>query len=458
MQVRRALRKLRTLYKHSPTFLLAAWFGIILIVGTLLLILPVSHNPDGPSVGFLAALFTAVSAFCVTGLTLVDTHDAFSTFGHVVIMLLIELGGVGIMTFASLAYSMVGRRMSMAGKAALADTLFQNDASLEFRIVFASLLKAVILVQLAGVVVLYVALKTCGEGPNPPNTLWSALFHSVSAFCNAGFSIYRDNLVPVAGNRPFLFTIAALVVLGGLGHAVLAELYLLPGLIGGLRKKPHWLSFNSRIILLVTGGLLLLGAAAVAVSNILFADARHGGIFDSIFHSVIARTAGFNSAPLDGIPLSTCLFLCLLMFVGGSPGSCAGGVKTTSLAIWLARIAANLRHDLSVSLMGRTIPMDLVGKARLIMALTTLWTVLGVIVLSFCHPEAGMDTLLFEQISALATVGLTMGFTPKLNAAAQIWIILSMIMGKFGPLTIALWMVPPTKGSVTGPEGRLMIG
>lgn len=448
------------LRKTSPTFLLSAWFFILLFVGTVLLSLPAAHRPGGPEVGVMTAFFTATSAFCVTGLTVVDTRDAFSFFGHFVILVLMELGGVGIMTFASLAFSIIGRRLSMVGRAALADTLFQNDATLEFRILFTTLLKAVVMIQLAGVVVLFAALRLGGGDTDAGylHSLWSAVFHSVSAFCNAGFSIYHDNLVPLAGNRPFLAAIALLVVLGGLGHAVLAELYRLPALLGGSKKKPRWLSFNSRVVLIVTGGLLLVGGLAVALSNILFAGPESGGVVDSLFHSVIARTAGFNSAPLDRIPLPTCLFLCFLMFVGGSPASCAGGVKTTSLAIFAAHIHSNLRHDETVSLLGFAIPHGLVRRARLIMALTMGWIAIGVVFLSFCHPTAGLDVLLFEQISALATVGLSMGFTPGLTESARLWIIASMIMGKFGPLTIALWMVPWVRGRTRRPEGRLMIG
>lgn len=460
MLCKRWLYKLRMLYKHSPTFLLAAWFSILLVVGTLLLVLPWAHRQGGPEIGLLTALFTATSAFCVTGLTMVDTHDAFSIFGQFVILVLMELGGVGIMTFASLAFSIFGRRMSMIGKAALTDALFQNDAALEFRVLFTCMLKAVTSIQLVGVVIIFLSLL-CGESAADDGILyhlWSALFHSVSAFCNAGFSIYHDNLVSKSGNYLFLFAIASLVILGGLGHAVLAELYRLPGLLGGLRKKPHLLSFNSRVVLVITSIMLLLGGVSVAVSNYLWADARNGGIVDSVFHSIVARTAGFNSAPLDGIPLPACLFLCLLMFIGGSPGSCAGGIKTTSLAIWICRIGANLRQETSMAILGHSIPIELARKARLIVALSILWTTVGVVILSLCHPHTGLDVLLFEQISALATVGLTMGFTSRLSEFAQLWVILSMIMGKFGPLTIALWVTPVAPGSITRAEGRIMIG
>lgn len=445
---------------RSPTFLLAAWFSILLLAGTVLLALPVSQRADGPGLGFLGALFTAVSAFCVTGLTLVDTHETFTLFGQAVILLLMELGGVGVMTFAALAFSVVGRRLSLAGKAALTDALFQNDPAREFKVIFTSMLKAVLIIQLIGAAVLYVVLLHFGTpaGEYRPDPLWSAVFHSVSAFCNAGFSIYRNNLEAESGNAPFLATICALVVLGGLGHGILAELYRLPRLLRQGKKRARWLSLNTRVCLTFTAILLVVGAAALALSEYMLSDRSLAGVGHAVFHSVVSRTAGFNSTPLSALPLPSCLILCILMFVGGSPGSCAGGIKTTSLALWFGRIASRLRQDKNVEIMGYSMPDDLVSKARLIIALSILWVIFGVVLLSVSQPGARLDVLLFEQISALATVGLSMGYTPQLNWFSQLWIILSMIIGKFGPLTIAMWIVHPTHAKIRRPEGRLMIG
>ncbi len=452
-------REFKRLHRQSPTFLLAAYFFLILFTGTALLSMPAAQVPGGPQVTILTALFTAVSAFCVTGLTLVETSDAFTPFGHIVIMLLIELGGVGFMTFAALAFSMFGRRLSLAGKAALNDTLFQNNVSLEFKSLFASMLQVVILIQLAGVILLFLTLEYHTANVDTVwFNLWSALFHSISAFCNAGFSIYHGNLVPLANNRLFLAAIVGLVVLGGLGHNVLAELYRLPRLLRRQEKRPRWLSLNSRVTLVMTAILLVSGAIAVSIADAVYAPEGTFTLVDSVFHSVVSRTAGFNSAPLDRLPIPSCLFLCILMFIGGGPGSCAGGVKVTSLAIWIARINSNLRHDSRVNIAGYTIRPDLVSKARIIMALCTLWVTFGVIILSLAEPEVRLEALLFEQISALATVGLSMNITPSLSEFSQVWITISMFMGKFGPLTVALWMVPGVPASIGRPEGTVMVG
>lgn len=449
-------------YRRSPTFLLAIWFVVFLGVGTYLLTLPVAHIEGGPEVSVFTAFFTAVSAFCVTGLVLVDTHDAFSLFGQGVILVLVELGGVGVMTFASLAFSMMGRRLSMTSRAVLVDTLFQDNAVAEFRNMFTSMLKAVSIIQLLGVALIFLSLRTSpGAPPLPENVwpdLWSALFHSVSAFCNAGFSIYKNNLVPVADNPFFLAIIASLVILGGLGHGVLGELYRLPDYLSGRERGGRWISLNTRVVLIVTGILLPVGALCVGVCDYLYGGVTGWDLGHSVFHSVVARTAGFNSAPLETLPVASCLFLCILMFIGGAPGSCAGGVKTNSIAIWVARLAGNLRHSGNVNIAGYTIVPELVSKARSIMALSALWVVVGVVFLSMNHPEIRLEVLLFEQISALGTVGLSMGLTPALNDGAKVWIILSMLMGKFGPLTVALWVVPQSKARVRKPEGKIMVG
>lgn len=449
-------------YRRSPTFLLAIWFIVFLCAGTCLLTLPVAHAKNGPDIDIFTALFTTVSAFCVTGLVLVDTHDAFSLFGQAVILALMELGGIGVMTFASLAFSTMGQRFSLTGQAVLVDTLFQDNAVAEFRETFKNILKAVLGVQLLGVALLFLFLRT---GPDaPPLTerigqdLWSALFHSVSAFCNAGFSIYRDNLTAVADNPFFLGVIAGLVILGGLGHGVLGELYRLPDYFAGRIRRGRWISLNTRVVLLATGALLPLGAVCVGFSDYFYGGKSGWDLRHSVFHSIVARTAGFNSASLETIPMASCLFLCILMFIGGAPGSCAGGVKTNSIAIWLARVVGNLRHSENVNIAGYTIVPELVSKARSIMALSALWIVTGVVFLSLNHPEARLEALLFEQVSALGTVGLSMGMTPKLNQWAKIWIMASMIMGKFGPLTVALWVMPQARTTVREPEGKVMVG
>ncbi len=440
----------------SPSYLVFVWFGSCVLLGTVLLWLPVSQIGGEFRLSFLSALFTAVSAACVTGLSVVNVGDTFSRFGQFVIFLLMEMGGMGIMTFASIGFRLLGRRLSLQQQAATADGIFQHDAASQFRRTFRQILRVTLLVQLAGAAAMFCCLVP--QHWSTPDEwgflIWSAVFHASSAFCNSGFTLYREGLATFLGNTPFLLCILALVVLGGLGHTVLNELYRLPRLLRLPGRKPHWVSLHTRVVLLMTACVLAAGTAAVW----MLGTGNGGGLWDAVFETVSGRTAGFSIVIQAGLPLPTVIVMIFLMFIGGSPGSCAGGIKTTSLAIWIARIRANLRNDPAVNMLGYTIAPDLVSRARLLMAVTMIWNVAGVFVLSACHPMERLETLVFEQVSAFGTVGLSMDFTPLLNVPAQIWVIVSMFVGRLGPLSIALWAVPSTRVKIHRPEGRIMVG
>ena len=433
------------------------WFSFFVLAGTVLLWLPWSHVSPDVGLDFTGALFTAVSAACVTGLSVVNVHDTFSTFGQVVIFVLMEMGGMGIMTFASLGFRIFGRRLTLSQQAATADAIYQNDAASEFRRTFMQILKVTLAIQAIGAVVMAVALVP-RHWHNPgeiPFMFWSAAFHSVSAFCNSGFTLYQDSLQSFLDNYLFLCAILALVTLGGLGHIVLNELYRLPGYIRHNVRKPHWISLHTRVVLVMTG--LLIGAGIVLLW-LLGTEEEGSNLWHAVFESVSSRTAGFDIVNQARLPLPSIIVILLLMFVGGSPGSCAGGIKTTSLAIWIARIKANLRNDSSVNLFGYTIAPELVSRARILMAVTMIWNVAGVFILAIIHPGENLQTLAFEQISAFGTVGLSMEFTPSLVTASRLWIIVSMFVGRLGPLSIALWMVPQSKVAINRPIGRIMVG
>lgn len=449
------LARMRKSYRESPTFLLVSWFTILIVTGSILLYIPASQVDGTAPVDFVSALFTATSAACVTGLTVVDTPEAFSLFGQFVILVLMELGGIGVVAFANLGFVLVGRRLSFSERLALTDSLFQSDAAREFGNTFKRVIRVVGIVQLAGVILMAVSLVPwhMHDGRGVFFALWSALFHTVSSFCNAGFSIYRGNLESAAGNLPFMAIVMAMIVLGGLGHVVLAELWRLPSLYRR-RKGPRLITLNTRVVLIVTPVLLVGGTLALWLTGLGPVDS----IGHALFQSVSSRTAGFNSLPLNKLSAAACLFLCLLMFIGGSPGSCAGGVKTTSIAIWLARIKSNLRNDPNVNIFGYTIAPELVSRARILMTLSVLWNIVGVVLLSLTQSGASLDSILFEQVSAFATVGLSMGLTPELTDVSRLWIILSMYVGRLGPLTVILWVIPLSRVDIRRPIGRVMVG
>lgn len=432
------------------------WFGSFVLFGTLLLWHPITHVSPDVHVDFVAALFTAVSAACVTGLSVVNVHDTFSTFGQMVIFLLMEMGGLGIMTFASLGFRLFGRRLSLSQQAATTEAIYQDDAASEFKKTFMSILKVTLAIQAIGAAVMAITLipRHWNEGEGL-FMIWSAVFHSVSAFCNSGFSLYQDDLHSLYGNKPFLVVILVLVTLGGLGHIVLNELYRLPGYIRHHVRKPHWISLHTRVVLVVTGLLIAVGVLGMWL---LGTEDEGSDLWHAIFETVCGRTAGFSIVSQSALPLPSIVLMLFLMFVGGSPGSCAGGIKTTSLAIWIGRIGANLRNDHNVNMFGYTIDPELVSRARILMAVTMIWNVVGVFILTIAHPDENLQTLIFEQISAFGTVGLSMDFTPKLTALSRFWIIVSMFVGRLGPLSIALWVVPSTRARINRPMGRLMVG
>ncbi|MCC8107748.1 MAG: ATPase [Planctomycetes bacterium] len=440
----------------SPAFVVFLWFVVAIGVGTVLLWLPWAYTGPDIRLPFLDALFTAVSAACVTGLSVVNVHDTFSFFGQFIIFVLIELGGMGIMTFASYGFRLIGRRMSMEYHLATADAIYGSDAANIFKKTFVQILKVTLSIQAIGAVLLFISLAPRHAAAGEYGLwVWSSLFHSVSAFCNSGFMIYQDDLQSLRQNIPFLVTLLTLVTLGGLGHMVLNELYRLPGYIRNHTKKPKWISLHTRVVLTMTAVMILIGTLCIWA---LGTKEEGSSLWHAIFETISGRTAGFSIISQAGLPLPSIIVLCFVMFVGGSPGSCAGGIKTTSLAIWIGRIHANLRNDTNVNLFGYTIAPDLVSRARILMAVTSVWLLAGVFILAVIHPQENLQTLIFEQISAFGTVGLSMNFTPRLESAGRVWIIISMFVGRLGPLSIALWMVPSKKVSINRPIGRIMVG
>ena len=445
------------LRKHaiSPTQLVFGWFLFFIFLGTILLWMPVSHISPERKIDFISALFTSVSAACVTGLTVVNVAETYSFFGQLVIFLLMEMGGMGIMTFATLGFRAFGRRLSMTQQAAAADTLYQNDAAGEFKDTFTQIMKLTLLIQATGAIGMAATLVPRHWHSGERLFLfWSAAFHSSSAFCNSGFTLYPDGLDSLRSNIPFLLILMFLVTLGGLGHVVLNELYRLPGYLRRRVRKPHWISLHTRVVLVTTAAIMLFGVLFIW----LFGTGGDSTLWQAVFATIVGRTAGFSIFPQEQLPLPSILIMFLLMFIGGSPSSCAGGIKTTSLAIWMARISSNLRNDANVNLFGYTIDSALVSRARILMAVTMLWNLTGVFILAATHPGERLEILIFEQISAFGTVGLSMNFTAELTGLGRLWAIVSMFVGRLGPLSLALWMVPPSRVKINHPIGRIMVG
>lgn len=445
----------------SPQALLVGGFAGIILIGSLLLSLPWAHQPG--QVSYLDALFTATSAVCVTGLIVVDTGTAYTVFGQLVILLLIQTGGLGIMTFAGLVFRMLGRRLSLQSQAVLHDSFFQRDIGADFKRLFRQILITTLSIELVGAAFLFLALVF--RTANPGAAFYAAVFHSVSAFCNAGFSIYKDSLIELRNSPVLVITIMVLIITGGLGHGVLLELQQLCHYCLGRKPRQaggHVLSIHARVVLGMSAVLIVLGTLGLLAGGLTAHEATWVEKFaGALFQSVTARTAGFNTVPIGALPLSSLMLLVMLMFIGGSPGSCAGGIKTTSFAIWLAELRARLRGEDDVKLLDRRLPMPILWRTTILLRLALAWNLIGILLLLTTESLGagmGLQDVIFEQLSAFGTVGLSTGLTDRLSGMGRVWIIASMLVGRLGPLTLAMWILPERRVHVRYPEGKVMIG
>ncbi len=442
-----------------PGLLLAGAFGGLILIGTVVLMLPAATHEPG-RLGWIDALFTATSAVCVTGLIVVDTGSCFTPFGQTVILVLFQLGGLGIVVFAAGATHVMGLRLSFRSKAALYDVLYQSSAATSLR---ADLLRVVLLTfaaEAVGAALLYPVFK---ENPGGHSPAFSAAFHAVSAFCNAGFGLYSDSLTAYRHRPILMMTIMALIVLGGIGHHVVLEgLRRLTDRIRRRRSRTvHW-SLSSRVAIGVSAVLIVLGAIALCLLDSEdLGDDWMNRTGNAIFQSITARTAGFNTIDISVLPTASLLFLIGLMFIGGSPGSCAGGIKTTTFAAWTARLWGRVRGRQDTVMRGRRLPQDVSSKVSIVFGLAITWIVLGSFILAITERNtsgAGLEDLLFEQVSAFGTVGLSTGITAALSNVGKLWIVASMFVGRLGPLTVALVILSPRTEDIRYPEEKLMIG
>lgn len=443
-------------FLRSPERMVVGGFALTIVVGTALLMLPISYR--GASPGPLDAFFTSTSAVCVTGLVVVDTGAKFTVFGQLVILFLMQIGGLGVMTYAALAFYALGKRLSLEVQSLVEDSFFRRDFARDFKRTFIRILCVTGALEFVGALLLFTSfVGRMGVG----RAAFSAVFHAVSAFCNAGFSIYSDSLTGFRHSPFVLTTIAALIVVGGLGHPVVFEL-LERGrarFSGRRSARGPKLGFHTRVVLvtsavLTVGGALMVLTLGLTPAESSFAE-RAGG---ALFQSVSARTAGFNTVEIGALPTATLVVIAFLMFVGGSPGSCAGGIKTTTFATWFAALFAGLRGRDEATLLERRLSPNLIRRVHVVIGLAAVWNLFGVVLLMHTETGARLRDVFFEQLSAFGTVGLSTGLTPGLSAAGRLWIAASMFFGRLGPLTLATWIVSRQISGVKYPEGKVMIG
>lgn len=418
----------------SPTQWIALVFAGIILVGACLLCLPIASK-DRVSCGFLPALFTATSATCVTGLCLYDTYTQWSGFGQVVILLMIQIGGLGFMSAASLVVFLLRRRVGIKQRMVMAQSLNVEDMD-----AVVQLQKMVLVgsfsIEAVGAVIL--TLRFWPEYGFRKAITWG-IFHSVSAFCNAGFDIFGSiqpgsSLAVFAGDPVVLLTLSALVILGGLGFVVWEEVIRLRS----FRK----FSVYTQLVLIASGILLLGGTIAFCLlewNNPNTIGAMHPGekILGAFFQSVTTRTAGFAAMDQAGLTDGGKAVSIALMMVGGSSGSTAGGVKVVTVVVLLLFLWNRARGRETVTVFKRTIPEAQALNAMTIAGIFILLTFFGAIFISTTSP-VGFTDALYEAVSALATVGVTAGVTGKLSLAAKILMIVYMYFGRVGILTISL--------------------
>lgn len=418
----------------SPTKVIATTFGLLILLGSQLLMLPVSTR-DGKGCDFLRALFTATSAICVTGLTPFDTYTQWSGFGQGVLLCLIELGGLGFMSVATLFVFLLRRRVGLKQRMVMAQALSLNDMEGVVR------LQRTVLVGSFSVEGIGAAILTVYFWPRFgfSRALWLGVFHSVSAFCNAGFDVFGflepgASLITFQDDPVVLLTLGALVIVGGLGFLVWEEL--------AERKPFRRMTVYTRLVLCATAALLLSGWAVTCLVEwnnpaTLGSMGLGGKLLNGFFQSVTLRTAGFaaidQGALTDGGKAASVLF----MLVGGSSGSTAGGLKTVTFVVLLLFLWARLRGKSTVCAFWRTIPDKQVLDAMTIATAMVLLAFFGAVFICATSPVSFVNAL-FEAVSALATVGLTAGTTGSLSVPAQCLIILYMYFGRVGVLTISL--------------------
>lgn len=444
----------------APISLPVLFFIVTIIIGAILL--TCSFSSHGSKISWLDGLFTAASAVCVTGLTVVDTGSAFTQTGQTIILFLIQLGGLGIMSFSSLALYLLNKKVSLTDRIAVGQNLLY-DSKFHLGKFLVQIIVVTICIELIGAIILFLL--------DPHNfSPFSAFFHSISAFCNAGFSLNSDNLMRFKGSWPINLTIIFLIVLGGAGFAVIVEgKSILLSLMKrkGQRIKNSWhftIVFKTSLFLVGVGWLYIYFSEFIRYKEYL---PFHEAALTSLFQSVTCRTAGYNTLNISSMTNASLIFMIVLMFIGGAPGSCAGGIKITTFRVLSALIGAQIKGKQQVVIGNYAVDKESINKSLTLLFFSVTIIFLCVIALDFTEGGNIPHTLargqfleiLFEAVSAFGTVGLSTGLTAKLSPIGKIIIIFLMFVGRLGPLVLlALMQSFRTKLLYSRPEEKLSIG
>lgn len=437
----------------DPPKILVAGFATVILIGSLLLTLPLATE-DGNGLSFLNSLFTATSATCVTGLVVVDTGDTFSMFGELVILSLIQIGGLGFMTFATLLFLLLGKKISLKERLVLKEAFNNITLSGLVKLVKRILIFTAIMETIGGILLSFRFSYDMPVG----KAIYYGFFHAISNFNNAGFDLMGEfrSLTDYVEDPIVVLTVGFLIIIGGLGFIVINELYEY--------RESHRLSVHSKVVLVTT--LILIVSSIILILLFEYGNNKtlgplssSGKFLGSFFHAVTPRTAGSNTLPIADLTQSTLLLTILLMFIGAGPGSTASGIKITTFAVLISTMRAQFKGKEDVVLFRRRITTETILKA-LTVALSGLSIVI-IITMLLSITEKGFDFIyyLFEATSAFGTVGLSMGLTPELSPIGRVLIILTMFAGRLGPLTLAFAISKRRHNDAyRHPKGNIMIG
>lgn len=438
----------------SPYMTILLSFMVVTILGGILLSLPISMR-DGKSVKLIDGFFIATSAICVTGLSSIDIGSVYNIFGQMVILVLIQLGGLGVITFTSVIIIMISKKIGYYTKKIVQEDI-NIDTTFKIEEYVKKVILSVIVIEFIGTVILFFEfIKKFGF----LKAVYYSFFHSVSAFCNAGFSLFSDNLYGFKNSFIINMTIPLLIFLGGIGFSTILNCYNV------LRKKEKRLTSTTKLSIKISIFLVIIGMVAMfileysnksTIGNLSFGQKLEA----SFFQSVTTRTAGFNTISILGLKRSTSLLFVILMFIGASPGSTGGGIKTTTIGLIILGTLAILKNKDTIEYDKRSVSWRIYSKAITVLFISLIYTTICVFLLILFERNKNLLDLVFEVFSAFGTVGLSRNLTPSLADISKFILIVTMFVGRVGPLTIALALSKSNlkKGRYTYPQENILIG
>lgn len=441
--------------REQPSKLFVLGFAAVIFLGALLLTLPIATQ-SGESASLIDALFTATSAVCVTGLVVQDTATYWSIFGQIVIISLIQVGGWGIMTMASLVSLLIGRKISLSSRLLIQESLGTLSLSGVVRLTRYVVLLTLVIEGIGAwlLSMKFIPLYGLKKG------IYLSVFHSVSAFCNAGFDLMGNfrSLTGFVEDPLVNFVVMGLIILGGLGFSVILD-------IMGTRKFSKFTLHTKMVItstlILIFGGFFLTLIFEWGNQATLAPLTLQGKLLSAMFNSVSPRTAGFNTLPLSDLTSSTLMLVMVLMFIGGSPGSTAGGIKTTTMALIFMTIVSITQGKEETEIFKRRVSREAVNRSLAILGIAITCVTIVMTFLNFTEPGASFLEIMFETFSAMGTVGLSLGITPNLSTAGKVILAMTMFIGRLGVLTIAFAITrkqKSTSSTMRYPEEKVNVG